>query len=94
MASTSTEVTQAARAIAYAAEVEGVDPEQEALLFPDLSVAQARLAVREAQARYGLSTQAEWAEDFLAAHKYGRRHGFDALLVEVPGTPKIKPFYA
>jgi hypothetical protein len=62
------ELRSAARAIAYAAEVEGMDPEPCALLYPDLTPFEARRAVEVAITFFGLSAEAEWAEDFLAAH--------------------------
>jgi uncharacterized protein (DUF433 family) len=56
-----------ARAIAFAAEL-GIDPETLAPTYDDLTPKQLSAAVRLAHS-YGLSREAEWAGDFLYAHK-------------------------
>lgn len=79
-------VTADAGVIAYAAEVVGVDPEAEALLFWDTSHTEVKAAVKVAQARYGLSTESEWAEDFLSAHLWCIRNGFPEISLDVAYT--------
>lgn len=64
-------LAQIARAIANEAD-SGTDPERAASYWVDKRVAEIRKAVKLAQAHYGLSAEAEWAEDFLYAHRYYR----------------------
>lgn len=71
-----------ARAIAYGAEVEGIDPEAEAILFADDTIADVAAAVKVAH-YFGLSRESEWAADFISAHRYIRKHGVEAAQREV-----------
>jgi len=58
-----------ARSLAYAAVVLHADPEAAAEIYAVDAVAVVRTIVRVAQTRYGLSAEAEWAGDFLSAHR-------------------------
>lgn len=66
------DTTNEARALAYVAEVEGTDPEAAAIQWQEATIREARAVVALAQARFGLSTESEWAADFLSAHRWIR----------------------
>jgi hypothetical protein len=71
-----------ARALVHLAEEIGVDPERAALYWHEATAVEAAQVVRYAQ-RVGLSSDSEWAGDFLSAHRWGKRHGVKAAAAEL-----------
>ena len=68
------DIITSAHALVHLAEERGDDPEPVAAQFVDCTVAEVRQIVRRAY-RLGLSREAEWAGDFVAAHRSLRKAG-------------------
>jgi hypothetical protein len=66
-------VPQEARALLHLAEEKGEDPEPMAAYLADATIAEARAVVREVYRIRPDLKEAEWYEDFLAAHRALRK---------------------
>lgn len=71
-----TEVTNEARSLMFLAEEQGEDPEPTAAQWSEATLAEAKAVVRAVYKMRPALKKVEWYEDFLSAHRWGRKNGW------------------